>query len=770
MPVDDGRKRVVIEGVEPQVDCGRYPAKTVKGDEVVVEADAFTDGHDAITVLALYRRKGERRWNEVEMRPLVNDRWRATFTAEELGRYQFTIEAWVDHFRSWQRDMFKRVAAGQNVDVDLLIGAELAREAADRARGRRGRIEGRLLRQAAEVLEAGAGEAGHGPRATGHGAGGSGQKSAPSAGGSDDSDVSERGGPAALEDWRNGVTDCGLPSGLATTGPAVQSSHGGHGPKQMAAGVDPAAAAATDPRIEVALSAALAELMHRHVDRSRSTRWDPVLEVRVDPVKAAFSAWYEFFPRSAGPAGQHGTFEDATERLDYVQRLGFDVVYLPPIHPIGETKRKGRNNAVVAAEGDLGSPWAIGGAEGGHKAIHPLLGDEKAFKRFVKEARKRDIEIALDVAFQVSPDHPYVKEHPDWFRARPDGTIQYAENPPKKYEDIYPFDFESEDWQALWDELKSVFEHWIKRGVRIFRVDNPHTKAFPFWEWCVAELEREHPEVILLAEAFTRPKVMYRLAKLGYHQSYTYFAWRYGKHEFQEYMRELTSAPVKHFFRPNFWPNTPDILTEQLQSGGRPVFMQRLVLAATLSSSYGIYGPAFELVEARPREPGSEEYLDSEKYQLRDWGLDAEWSLAEFIARVNRIRRENPALHRNGSLRFHQVTNDMLIAYSKEGRRTGGGTAGEDSSASEGRGTRNTILTVVNLDSYHTHAGMLWLPLEELGIRPDEPFVVHDLLGGARYRWVGHNNYVELNPHVVPAHVFRIERQARTERNFDYFM
>ncbi|HEX6587907.1 MAG TPA: alpha-1,4-glucan--maltose-1-phosphate maltosyltransferase [Longimicrobiales bacterium] len=722
-----GRRRVVIEGIEPQVDAGRFPAKAVRGDDVVVEADAFTDGHDAITVMLLHRRKGSRRWEEVEMAPLVNDRWRGSFQVPQLGRYQFTVEAWVDHFRTWQRDMFKRVAAGQDVDVDLRIGAELVRQAAERAAVRKLREESALLEYAAAGLE------------------------------------------VADPTWLPRGLEAGAAPGLAEAGVVVAGSHGGHAAKPAAvAAVDLMEASAADARIGIALSAALRDLMSRHPDRANATRAEPVLELRVDREKAGFSSWYEFFPRSCGAEGEHGTFEDCIARLDYVAEMGFDVVYLPPIHPIGETKRKGPNNAVVAQPGDLGSPWAIGSELGGHKAVHPALGTLRDFRKFRKEAEKRGIEIALDVAFQVSPDHPYVKAHPEWFRARPDGTVQYAENPPKKYEDIYPFDFDGEEWKSLWEELKSVFEFWIDQGVRIFRVDNPHTKAFPFWEWCVAELEEDHPDVILLAEAFTRPRVMYRLAKLGYHQSYTYFAWRYSKWDFETYMTELTTAPVKNFFRPNFWPNTPDILTEQLQSGGRPVFMQRLVLAATLSSNYGIYGPAFELVETRPRDPGSEEYLDSEKYQLRQWDLDAPHSLRHFIARVNRIRRENPALQRTDNIRFVGVDNGMLMAYVK--RASSSRLPASSDSGTARADVDNVLITVVNLDSYHTQAGWVWLPLEDLGIDPDEPFQVHDLLGGARYTWRGHRNFVELNPHVLPAHIFRIERRERTEHNFDYYL
>jgi len=429
------------------------------------------------------------------------------------------------------------------------------------------------------------------------------------------------------------------------------------------------------------------------------------------------------------------------------------VLYMPPIHPVGTAHRKGKNNNPKAQEGDVGSPWAIGAKEGGHKEILAELGTFADFDRLVKAAAEKGIEIALDIAFQCSPDHPWVKDHPAWFKHRPDGTIQYAENPPKKYQDIYPINFESDDWEALWLELKSVFTFWIERGVKIFRVDNPHTKAFPFWEWVCGELKQEHPEVIMLAEAFTRPKLMYRLAKAGYSQSYTYFSWRNAKQELTEYMTELTASPVCDFFRPNFWPNTPDILPEYLQTGGRPAFMNRLVLAATLTASYGIYGPPFEHFWSAPRDPGSEEYLDSEKYEIRHHDLDRPDSLKDFIARVNQIRKDHAALHTNERLRFHPIDNGQLIAYSKRSRD----------------GNELLVMTV-NLDPHNTQGGFLELPLAELGIEAGNPYQLHDILSDARFLWHGPRNYVELNPHVVPAHIFRIRRRVRTERDFEYFL
>jgi starch synthase (maltosyl-transferring) len=501
----------------------------------------------------------------------------------------------------------------------------------------------------------------------------------------------------------------------------------------------------------LALDPAKAAIMKRHADRefaSSLTR-----ELSADRRRAQFSSWYELFPRQV-PAeqGRHGTFRDVQARLPYMARMGFDVLYMPPIHPIGHINRKGANNSLVSGPEEVGSPWAIGSAEGGHKDILPQLGTLEDFKALLRAARELGIEIALDLAFQCAPDHPYVQTHPDWFRHRPDGSVQYAENPPKKYQDIYPFDFESADWRGLWDELKSVMDYWIEQGVRIFRVDNPHTKAFPFWEWSIGEVTRVNPDVIFLAEAFTRPRVMHRLAKLGFTQSYTYFTWRTTKHELIEYFTELSAGPGRAYFRPNVWPNTPDILHESLQTGLRSVFAARLILAATLSANYGIYGPAYELMESVPREPGSEEYRDSEKYQLRSWNIDRPDSLWPLIARINRIRRDNVALQSDRTLEFCTIDNEQLIAYVKH-----------DSSA------QNIVLTVVNLDPHNTQSGWLQLDLSTLGLQADRVYQVHDLLTDQRYQWNGPRNFVMLDPQRIPAHVFRIRRHVRREQDFDYF-
>jgi starch synthase (maltosyl-transferring) len=675
-------RRVIIEAVEPEVDGGRFAAKGAPG-EVRVECDAFADGPDSIAVVLLSRREGKRQWTESRMTHAFNDRWRGRFMALEVGRYEYTLEGWVDEWGSWEKGMRKWLEAGVDVEAHLAIGAELVARAAERA-GASSAGDAGVLGEVASLMR----------------------------------DASE----------------------LASA------------------------------RAERAFSDEVASLMWAHADRSSATRYGKVLRMVVDPERARFSAWYELFPRSLGEAGVHGTFRDVEAHLPYVAELGFDVLYLPPVHPIGRTHRKGKNNARTAAAGDVGSPWAIGSEEGGHKAIHPELGTMADLRRLVRTAQEEyGISVALDIAFQASPDHPWVKEHPEWFRHRPDGTIAYAENPPKKYEDIYPIDFESEDWQALWLELESVLRHWVeKAGIKVFRVDNPHTKSLRFWEWCMSRLKAEYPDLIFLSEAFTRPKVMYRLAKLGYTQSYTYFAWRRARWELEQYFTELANPPVVDFFRPNVWPNTPDILTDQLQSGEKPMYLQRLVLAATLSASYGVYGPAFELMESAPREAGKEEYLDSEKYQLRNWDLEGD-NIREYITRVNRIRRENPALQHDRSLRFHGADNDRIMVYSKWSHADGSPYTYrylEERPGDDG----NLILVVVNLDPKHTQSSMIHLPLDQWGMEAGESFEVHDLISNARYVWRDWSNYVELNPHAFPAHIFRVTRSGpRDEHARDEF-
>jgi starch synthase (maltosyl-transferring) len=658
----DGRRRVVIERVSPAIDCGRFAIKRVVGEKVIVEADVFADGHVQLACQILYwQDKAESQ--SAPMRPLANNRWRGEFTVAKLGRYEYTVEAWIDRFQTWRRDLEKRVSAGQDVRVDLLIGAELIERSATRATGE----DAKLLEQWASRLRKGNDEA---------------------------------------------------------------------------------------PLAAVALEEELIKLMQRYPERDFASPYEKQLTVTVDREKAGFSTWYGVFPRSCSPrAACHGTFRDCEAWLPYIASMGFDVVYLPPIHPIGHAFRKGKNNSQVPQPDDVGSPWAVGSAEGGHKSVHPKLGTLDDFRRFVSKAQEHGLEVALDVAFQCAPDHPYTREHPEWFRSRPDGTIQYAENPPKKYQDIYPLDFESRDWQALWQEVKGIFHFWIDQGVHIFRVDNPHTKPFSFWEWVINEIKKQYPDVLLLAEAFTRPHVMYRLAKLGFSQSYTYFAWRNTKQELTDYFTELTQSELREYFRPNLWPNTPDILPEFLQVGGRPAFMVRLILAATLGASYGIYGPAFEFCENTPLQPDSEEYLNSEKYELKHRDLNSTWSLKDVISKVNRIRKENPALQGNRNLHFHETDNPALICYSK---------ATEDLSS--------VIVVVVNLDCFHVQTGWVHLDLGAIGVDANHAFQAHDLLGEGRFLWQGPRNYVELAPESLPAHIFRLRRWVRTERDFDYYL
>ena len=659
--VADGRVRAVVDAVRPTADGGRFAVKRIVGDRLDVEAHCFADGHDSLRVVLRWRAEDAAEWNEVEMRALGNDVWRAGFVVGEIGRYRYTVAAWVDPFLSW-RDQFARREDASDVKIAAQVGAGLIEEAAARA---------------------------------------------------GDGDARQ------LKEWAARLRE-------ALDIPALRA---------------------------IALDEAMTEIAMRYPDRGLAENWPLALPLVVDRPRARFSSWYELFPRSASETpGRHGTLKDVERRLPYVAELGFDVLYLPPVHPVGREKRKGANNALQGGADDVGSPWAIGAVEGGHKSIHPQLGTIEDFRSLMAAAKRHGIELALDIAYQCAPDHPYVKQHPAWFRRRPDGSIQHAENPPKRYEDIYPFDFGTEDWRGLWSELKSVIDFWIGEGVRIFRVDNPHTKPFPFWEWVIGGIRREHPDVIFLAEAFTRPKVMHRLAKLGFTQSYTYFAWRHTKRELTEYFTELAHGPGREYFRPNVWPNTPDILTESLQHGGRPAFMVRIVLAATLSASYGIYGPAYELMENVPRDPGSEEYRDSEKYQLRHWDLGRTDSLRPFIAVLNRIRRENPALHHDWRLQFLETDNDQLLAYAK---------TTED--------LENVIVCVVNLDPHYAHSGWIEIDAASLGIEAGAQYQMQDLITGACYQWSGSRNFAQLDPNRVPAHVFRLRRRVRHELDFDYF-
>jgi starch synthase (maltosyl-transferring) len=495
-----------------------------------------------------------------------------------------------------------------------------------------------------------------------------------------------------------------------------------------------------EARLRAARDETLAAEVYGPLEPAELAR-SPLYEVLVDRPEATFAAWYELFPRSQSRRpGVHGTFADTARRLPEIAALGFDVVYLPPIHPIGVTHRKGKNNSPVAEPGDVGSPWGIGSSAGGHTAVHPELGTLEDFDHLVTSANDLGLEIALDIAFQCSPDHPWVKEHPEWFFVRPDGTIRYAENPPKKYEDIYPLNFWCREREALWNACRDVFLFWVAHGVKTFRVDNPHTKPFAFWEWVLREVQTAHPDTVFLSESFTRPNRMKALAKLGFNQSYTYFTWKNTAWELRDYFRELTSPPLTSYYRPNCFTNTPDILHEYLQHGGRPAFRVRLVLAATLAPLYGIYS-GFELCEGTPVRPGSEEYLNSEKYQLVSRDFNAPGNLKQDIARLNRIRRENPALQTLPNLEFVRSDYEGILAY----RRFAPG---------------NEILVVVNLDPHAGHETMLDVPVDRMGIGENEAYEVFDLLGGSRWVWRGRRNYVKLDPSERVAHVFRVTRRG----------
>jgi starch synthase (maltosyl-transferring) len=513
-------------------------------------------------------------------------------------------------------------------------------------------------------------------------------------------------------------------------------------------------------RLELLEDEDLHNLVLKYPNRENETRWAQDGILFIERNRAAFSAWYEFFPRSFGEKfGEHGTFKSAKKMIPKIADMGFNIIYFPPIHPIGQKFRKGKNNTLTASSDDVGSPWAVGSDEGGHKAVNPWLGNLSDFSDFINAAKKHNIEVALDIAFQCAPDHPYVTTNPQWFKWRPDNTVQYAENPPKKYQDILPFNFECDDWKNLWEELKSVFLFWIAEGVKVFRVDNPHTKPVGFWHWCICEIKKDHPDVIFLAEAFTRPKVKYRLGKIGFTHGYTYFTWRNSKEEIIKYMAELSVPELRHTFWPNFWPNTPDILHEYLQVGGRPAFIIRYILAATLSSNIGIYGPAYELCDNEPF-PGKEENNNNEKYELKSWDLNSPLSISAIIRRMNQLRNDNPALQRTNNLEFVEIDNPNMIAYYKKSPDM-----------------LNIVLIVVNLDFSHSQEGWLHMPLEKLHIKEGSQYLMQDMLPEhkspmpeANYLWSGERNYIKLNPHESPAHVFRVFRNQKKENNFDYWL
>jgi starch synthase (maltosyl-transferring) len=644
-----GKRRVIITNVSPRVEEGKFPAKVVLNEEITLSADIFSDGHDEIAASAYVKHVDEQQWTEIPMQFVINDFWEAQFVTKKLGFYEFRIECWVDHYTTWKKGLKKKYDAGQNIAVELQIGAQLLEEAANANK-----------KEAAKLLV-----------------------------------------------WAKQLTTLN----------------------------------ANEQAVFLALGNDIASIMYKHRDAELVSQYQTVYKLEVERKKAAYSTWYELFPRSASEQpGMHGTFKDVIKLLPRVFKMGFDVLYFPPIHPIGEVNRKGKNNSLTATADDPGSPWAIGNRLGGHKAIHPQLGTLNDFKELIVEAGKLDIEIAMDIAYQCAPDHPYVKEHPQWFKWRPDGTVQYAENPPKKYEDILPFNFETEDWENLWQELKSVIDYWIEAGIRVFRIDNPHTKAFGFWQWMIGEVRKKNPEVIFLAEAFTRPRIMERLGKAGFNQSYSYFTWRNTKQEIIEYMTELTKSEMRYYYRANFWPNTPDILPPALTQGGDNAHIMRVILAATLSSNYGLYGPVYEFGINQPH-GSKEEYVDNEKYEIKHWDWNQYSRIGEIITRLNRIRKENAALQTTWNIEFADTSNDQVICYVKTDKTS-----------------NNNLIVAVNLDAFNTQGAHVKVPLNKLNIGYSEPYQVTDLLSGSKYRWVGDLNYVELNPYQMPAHIFKVEK------------
>ncbi len=634
--------RIVVQYPTPAVDGGRYPVKRVDGDRIHVEADVFRDGHDLLRAVIRYRGPGDQHWREAPLHRIDEhiggNRWAGEFKVSQVGRWEYTIEAWTDLFGTWRDELGRKLAGGQH---------DLAGEMS----------EGALLLRATAGTTA---------------------------------DPSERE-----------LIDHAL---LMLEDPAVPEN----------------------AKHDVALGPELFETVERNQERRGAVYIDPPIAVEVDRPRAAFGAWYEMFPRSWG--GLAGVERELPRLAD----LGFDVIYLPPIHPIGHTNRKGANNALTAAPGDPGSPWAIGDETGGHDAIHHDLGTEGDLRSLTAAARAHNLDIALDFAIQCSADHPWLTEHPEWFHRRPDGTLKYAENPPKRYQDIYNVNFDTPDWRALWAALLDVVLHWVDCGIKVFRVDNPHTKPFAFWEWLIREVHARDRAVAFLAEAFTRRAVMRHLAKIGFSQSYTYFTWKTSRHELTEYVSELAYSGEQEYFRPNFFANTPDILHAYLQHGGRGAFEARLILAATLSPSYGIYS-GYEALEHVAVREGSEEYLDSEKYELKARRLEG--PLLPLIRRVNEIRRSNQALQSLANITFLETANDAIIAYAK---KTGA----------------NTIICVVNLDPFDVQEGLTTVPAH-LGLPP--VFTVEDLLSGERFQWRIGPNYVRLEPGVRQGHISLVD-------------
>jgi starch synthase (maltosyl-transferring) len=731
----------VIENVTPLVDGGRYPVKRTIGEDVIVEADIYKGGHDLVSALLKWRKRGTREWHLTPMTPIprAQDRWRATFTVFDNAIYEYTVEAWGDFFRTWQHEYDAKFRARQpDLTSETLEGAGLLEASAALAEAAGRKADGLRLREMAAAFRAASPD-----------------------------EVNLLAHREELEalmaTWADRREACEFL--LNAPDPAVLVEHS-----------RPAAAAAKSksPRGKKRGPAIVAPNAPAFTPRYP--------EILVDRKGAGFASWYEFFPRSAeGLADRGSTFRDCLARVEDARTMGFDVIYFPPVHPIGITARKGRNNSVTCEPGEPGVPYAIGNRHqdcpngGGHKDVAPELGTLDDFDWLVGEIKKRGMEVALDFAINCSPDHPYVHEHPEWFYQRPDGTIKYAENPPKKYQDVYPMNFHNANWAAMWSELTSVIEFWCGHGVRIFRVDNPHTKPVSFWQYLIARVQARWPDTIFLSEAFTQPKMMRVLAKAGFTHSYTYFTWRNTKQGLTEYFSELTQPAIADVMRPNLWPNTPDILPSYLQFGGRPAFIVRAVLATTLSPVYGIYS-GFELCENAGlwkadwnpaadvrhflnlcdwdyKQLAREEYWESEKYQLKSRDWNAPGNIKEIITRLNRARRENRALQQLRNLRFQPADNDLVLAYSKA-------TVARD----------NCIFVVVNLDAWNTQECTVSVPLEDFGLGENETYQVHDLVNDERYLWTGRRNFVRLDPRVHAAHVFRIRRKSGSERSYDVFL
>ncbi len=737
---------VVIENVTPLVEGGRYPVKRAVGEDLTIEADVFKDGHDVVVALVKWRVAGAAKWHETPMiciDPWNKDRWRGTCSFFDVGFHDVTIEAWGDSFRSWQHEFSTKWRAGEpNLTSETLEGAQFIEQAGLRAVAAGQQRDADRLRAFAADIRAGTPDRvdalAHDP-----------ELEALMTSYADRSEATEfllNAGELI------GTVEDGLP--LKPVGKKPKSRS-----KKKVAVEEPAPVASAP------------------APRSFTPQYP---RVWVDRERALVGSWYEFFPRSAEGRGDKGsTFRDCLGRVDDAKAMGFDVIYFPPVHPVGVTARKGRNNSVTCEPGEPGVPYAIGNRHqkcpngGGHKDVAPELGTLKDFDWLVGEIRARGMEVALDFALNCSPDHPYVAEHPEWFYQRPDGTIKYAENPPKKYQDVYPLNYHNRNWRALWDELTSVIEFWCEHGVRIFRVDNPHTKPVAFWEYMIGRVQRRFPDALFLSEAFTRGKMMRVLARAGFTQSYTYFTWRNTKEGLTGYFTDLTGE-VAEVMRPNLFPNTPDILPSYLQFGGRPAFCVRAVLAATLAPTYGIYS-GFELCENAGmwradfdagrdvrhflslcdhdyKQLAKEEYWESEKYQWKQRDWNAPGNIKHLIGRLNRIRQENRALQQLRNLSFVPCDNDLVIAYAKT-------TVARD----------NCLLIVVNLDPFHTQDAFITVPLEDFGLSEWETYQAHDLLTGERYHWTGRKNFVRLNPHEHPAHVFRVRRKLGSERDFDYF-